>query len=94
MRTHTRRSAEEWRTVIDEQSASALSAPQFCKQHNIGYASFCQWRKRLSQSSIPEPAQPVTNFVAVTPFSSQSEDPSWLVELELGSDIVLRVGKL
>jgi len=28
-----------------------LSAMQFCKQQSIGYASFCNWRKRLPDQS-------------------------------------------
>jgi len=32
MRTHIRRSAEQWQVLIDEQSESGLSAPQFCNQ--------------------------------------------------------------
>jgi|TARA_R110000823_G_scaffold187192_6_gene319482 hypothetical protein len=31
-----------------------LSAMQFCKQDHIGYASFCNWRKRLSDPSTDE----------------------------------------
>ncbi|WP_390518210.1 IS66 family insertion sequence element accessory protein TnpA [Halioxenophilus aromaticivorans] len=27
---------------------------QFCKQDHIGYASFCNWRKRLSDPSTDE----------------------------------------
>jgi len=94
MRTHIRRSAEQWQSLIDKQRASMLSAPQFCKQNQIGYASFCQWRKRLNPPSTTESTTPVPTFVAVDPIPPQSDNPHWVAELQLGSDIVLRVGKL
>ncbi|WP_225316930.1 MULTISPECIES: IS66 family insertion sequence element accessory protein TnpA [Marinobacter] len=49
MRTY--RTEEQWRALVDQQRNSGLSAPKFCKQENIGYASFCNWRKRL----FPQP---------------------------------------
>ena len=92
MRTHIRRSGEQWQKLIDEQRRSTLSAPQFCQQNGIGYASFCQWRKRLNPPSTREPTQ--ATFVAVEPIPLQSDNPHWVAELQLGSGIVLRVGKL
>lgn len=88
MHTYTRRSADQWQALIDQQAESDLSAPDFCKQHNLGYASFCQWRKRLSESN-----QPPTAFVALTPSVEQPAETHWAVELQLGQNIVLRVAK-
>ena len=97
MGTYIRRTAEQWQDLIDEQRSSALSAPKFCEQYNVGYASFCSWRKRLSLTSVTEPtgdpAHPEPNFVAVDPMPLQADNPQWLVELQLGSDVILRVGK-
>ena len=97
MRTYIRRTAEQWQSLIDEQRASALSAPKFCEQHNVGYASFCSWRNRLALSSITEvtddPTQTEPNFVAVDPIPIQAANPQWVVELQLGSDVVLRIDK-
>jgi hypothetical protein len=28
---------------------------QFCKQEGIGYASFCSWRKRLTEEPAADP---------------------------------------
>jgi len=56
MRKH--RTPEQWQTLVDQQRASGLSAPQFCKQEKIGYASFCNWRKRLSDPSTDESSGP------------------------------------
>jgi len=44
------------RGVLSDQHSyrDRLSAMQFCKQDHIGYASFCNWRKRLSDPSTDE----------------------------------------
>lgn len=52
MRKH--RPPEQWGTLIDLLICSGLSAIQFCNQHDIDYASFCNWRKRLSASESEE----------------------------------------
>jgi len=43
-----RLSPEQWQELIHNQQQSGLSARAFCEQRYIGYASFCNWRKRLS----------------------------------------------
>jgi len=43
------RPQEQWQALVDQQRDSGLSAMQFCKQEDIGYASFCSWRKRLTE---------------------------------------------
>jgi len=50
MRKH--RTPEQWQVLVEQQRDSGLSAMQFCKQETIGYASFCNWRKRLSDVSV------------------------------------------
>lgn len=94
MRTHTRRSTDQWQALIKEQQESLLSAPKFCEQNNVGYASFCQWRKRLSDIPTANSTQQSPTFLAVEPPDNQSDKPQWVVELQLSTDIVLRVGKL
>ena len=47
-----RRTPEQWQGLVDQQRDSGLSAMQFCKQKGIGYASFCNWRKRLSDEPV------------------------------------------
>jgi putative transposase len=49
MRKH--RTQEQWQVLVDQQRDNGLSAPQFCKQEKLGYASFCNWRNRLSKAS-------------------------------------------
>ncbi|WP_434800086.1 IS66 family insertion sequence element accessory protein TnpA, partial [Pseudomonas aeruginosa] len=50
MRKH--RTAEQWQVLIGQQRDSGLSATQFCKEHKLGYASFCSWRKRLLSQPV------------------------------------------
>ena len=88
MRSYTRRTADQWQSLINEQSESKLSAPEFCKQHNVGYASFCQWRKRLSEAN-----QPLASFVALESPLSSPVQSHWAIELQLGPDVVLRIAK-
>jgi hypothetical protein len=87
MGAYIRRTAEQWQSLIGDQHESGLSAPEFCKQNNIGYASFCQWRKRLVEPT-PSPA----TFVALEPPMQPHQSP-WAVELQIGPDIVLRITK-
>ena len=92
MRTYTRRSADQWQALVNEQRESSLSAPEFCKQQNLGYASFCQWRKRL-QETTSEPDQQTPSFVVVDSPHITPVAPQWIVELEVSADIVLRIAK-
>lgn len=88
MGSYTRRTADQWETVINEQRESGLSAPRFCEQHNIGYASFCQWRKRLAEQN-PSPAA----FIALEPPTQLPVQSPWVVELQISPDVVLRIAK-
>lgn len=66
MRKH--RPPDQWQVLVDQQRASGLSAPQFCTQERIGYASFCNWRKRLSGRSTADsggsPGRPTKTYQA------------------------------
>ncbi len=36
-----------WRTLIEEQQASGLSVPAFCRRAGVGESSFYRWLQRL-----------------------------------------------
>jgi hypothetical protein len=94
MRKH--RTQEQWQTLIDQQRASGLSAPQFCKQENIGYASFCNWRKRLSASVIDESSESSeAGFLDLSSLmgNSPSSGPGWNIVLSLGNGVELRLSQ-
>jgi len=89
-----RRSAKQWQELIDQQLASGLSAPHFCKENNLGYPSFSAWRKRLTQSTNNASVPPA--FVELTTPQKQTtpSPPAWTVELDLGSGVCLRIAQL
>lgn len=89
------RTSAQWQALVDQQQASGLSAVQFCKQQNIGYASFCNWRKRLSDNQIEEPSiSKDTGFLDLSSLMSQSSEPSWNIVFCLGNGVELRLSQL
>ncbi|WP_300499690.1 IS66 family insertion sequence element accessory protein TnpB [Marinobacter sp.] len=94
MRKH--RTPEQWQALVDQQRTSGLSAPQFCKQENIGYASFCNWRKRLSDPSTDDSADSDdASFLDLSSLmgTSPSFGPVWNVVLSLGNGVELRLSQ-
>ena len=76
------RTSAQWQALVDQQHASGVSAVQFCKQQDIGYASFCNWRKRLSDNQLDEPSLSKDNgFLDLTSLMSQSSGPGWTLPL-------------
>ena len=49
----SRRTSAQWQALVLQQRNSSLSAPSFCKQKNISYPSFCNWRRRCADTTIP-----------------------------------------
>ncbi|TQV65603.1 IS66 family insertion sequence element accessory protein TnpB [Exilibacterium tricleocarpae] len=49
------RTAEQWQTLVDQFKDSGLSTKKFCANHGIGYANFCNWRRRLSTPDTDQP---------------------------------------
>lgn len=87
---YSHRTADQWQLLVSQQQSSELTAPKFCEQHNIGYASFCQWRKRLAEPAAKLVESPA--FIELsTPGNAQSQH--WAVELEIASGMVLRIAK-
>ncbi len=95
-----RRSAAQWRELIAEQLRSGLSAKQFCAENDLGYPSFQNWKNKLSAERSAEAAAPDSQaaFIELTSPMIQrlatdngSALPVWLVELDLGGGICLRI---
>ena len=98
MRKH--RTPEQWQTLVDQQRASGLSAPQFCKQEKIGYPSFCNWRKRLSDPSTDESSGPgeagfldLSSLMGNSPSSGSGAGSGWNIVLSLGNGVELRLSQ-
>jgi putative transposase len=88
-----RRRASEWQALVEQWQQSGLSARQFCREHSVGYASFCQWRKRFQTdhtSSLPncEPA-----FVDLAALGQSSHEPGWHIVLRLGNGVELALSQ-
>jgi len=94
MRKH--RTPEQWQVLIDQQRASGLSASQFCKQENIGYASFCNWRKRLTDQAAGDSADSgEAGFLDLSSLmgAAPSTGPGWNIVLSLGNGVELRLSQ-
>ena len=84
----------EWEQLIHAYHLSGLSSKQFCLANNLGYASFCQWRRRLSSESESPDAGLASSFIdmgSLSPMNPSSVDssPSWQIVLKLGNGVEL-----
>ena len=53
-----RRSADEWRQLIEQQAGSGLSGLAFCQQHGLLAKTFYRQRKLLSDSGLMPTVHP------------------------------------
>ncbi|SDJ18315.1 hypothetical protein SAMN04487867_1271, partial [Vreelandella titanicae] len=86
MRKH--RTPEQWQALVDQHRDSGLSASQFCKQENIGYSSFCNWRKRLSDQPTDNSTDSgEASFLDLSSLmgTSPSSGLGWNIVLSLGN---------
>jgi hypothetical protein len=92
MRKH--RTPEQWQALINQQRDSGLSAMQFCKQASIGYASFCNWRKRLPDVPAGDGSDEA-NFLDLSSLmsGSPSSGAGWNIVLSLGNGVELRLSQ-
>lgn len=91
-----RRTPEQWQALVDQQRDSGLSAMQFCKQQGIGYASFCNWRKRLSECPVSDSSgSGEAGFLDLSSLmgASSSSGPGWNIVLSLGNGVELRLSQ-
>lgn len=96
MRKH--RSAQQWQQLIDQQRSSGLPVNIFCEKHGIGYASFCKWRKRLSDQPIKDniaPSVEKASFVDLSALmgNSTSSTARWNIVLSLGNGVELQLSQ-
>ena len=94
MRKH--RTPEQWQALVDQHRASGLSASQFCKQENIGYSSFCNWRKRLSDQPTDNSTDSgEASFLDLSSLmgTSPSSGLGWNIVLSLGNGVELRLSQ-
>jgi len=74
MHRSTRKSAQQWQQIIQQQEDSPLSQRDYCQQQGLSYASFAKWRQKIkknNQAFLPiaheETIRPASNFsLAIT----------------------------
>ena len=95
-RQYTRRSREEWQSLIAQWQQSDLSAINFCKHHNISAASFYKWRQRLADvdgnhEQTPQTASP--SFIDISSLSTAVDHSAWQIVLNLGDGLSLTLSR-
>lgn len=94
-RQYTRRTAEQWFTLVESQQQSGLSAPRYCEQHNLSYASFCKWRQRFSvadSGSTEFTNGEISDFVDLSSMAA-STTGRWQITLSLGDGVELKLSR-
>ena len=91
-----RRSAAQWQALVEQWQHSGQSAKQFCHERELGYASFCQWRKRLMQESRAEVGSgqedPEPSFIDLSSLEG-SRAKGWHIVLRLGDGVELTLSQ-
>jgi hypothetical protein len=91
----TRRSAAQWRVLVDAFEQSGMSRRAFCTRHGVSASTFGWWRSRLGTAPRGVAAvRPDTNAVFVelsAPVAAVPTAAAWDLELELGAGVVLRL---
>ena len=90
-----RRTAAQWQTLVAEQRRSGLSMAAFCRREELTYQSFVTHARRVpavvaDERTDAELALP--EFVEIgMPGPASASSSAWLVELDLGDGLQLRV---
>jgi hypothetical protein len=84
----TRRTATEWRQILDRFSRSGLSVAAFCERESIVPTSLHRWREKLGKDT--KAIAPSREFVDVLP-RGEAFPAFWSVEIELPDGKILRV---
>ncbi len=90
-KSYTRRNREQWLGLVQNHQQSHLSAKAFCELHDIGYASFCNWRSRLTREEHPQEdaeSTPDTGFIDLSALPN-AQPSGWQIVLKLGDGVEL-----
>ncbi len=88
----TCRTPGQWQALVDQWRGSGQSATRFCDVHGIGYASFCNWRKRFADEQ-ELPVEQEASFIDISAPPSPGEGRTWNIVLSLGSGVELRLSQ-
>jgi putative transposase len=96
MKRYTRHTPEQWQIFIDQWRNSGLSAARFCEEQGLGYASFCDWRKRLINARPVSPQSQRSEeaaFIDLGTLSGSHAGSGWSIVLSLGEGVELRLSR-
>lgn len=90
-----RRTADQWRSIVDQQSKSGLTSAAFCKKEGITYQSFMNWRKKLSIGAAAVDPELEPRFVELTESTDHQilHQSHWQIELDLAPGVQLRIAR-
>lgn len=84
MTQRIRRTPEQWQAIIERQANSGQSASRYCDTHQLSYAVFSKWRRKLA---LAEPAP----LIDLSTLVMSPQVQRWDVELDLGGGVTLRM---
>lgn len=89
-----RRSAAQWRQLLERQAQSGQSVDAFCRAQSVSSASFSRWRRRFSDK--PAAVEATAKSAAAPPAfvdlgAVGGGRGGWELELALGGGVVLRL---
>jgi transposase-like protein len=88
----TRRSREEWRSLVSRFEESGQTREAFCAETGISASTLRRWCSRLQEPSRPAVSQaPVFVELPAEEKKAEASDLPWEVELQLGAGFVLRL---
>jgi hypothetical protein len=77
-----------WRSLVDEQAQSGLSAAAFCRDHHLKVAQFYRWRRRFrfeQDNDMPN------DFLQLIPSSKQSSSG---IRIHLGNGLSIELDRV
>jgi hypothetical protein len=93
-----RRSAQEWRALLETHQRSGETRRRFWARHGIALSTFGWWQRRVRAQAfaVVESAGNIaeTNALFVelaAPVAAERTAAAWDLELELGAGVVLRL---
>ncbi|MBT4521011.1 MAG: hypothetical protein HOC23_13500 [Halieaceae bacterium] len=86
------RTRGQWKSLVDEFTASGLTKVAFCKKRGIATSCFHRWQQVFAgQSAAGEFIDITEPIAAVASLPSVEGNADWQVELELGAGMFLRL---
>ena len=76
-----------WKTLVNDQMQSGLSAPSFCRKRHLKVSQFYWWRRKFQKQT---PMKPSDGFVELIPSSKESGSG---IRIRLLDDLCIEVDR-